>query len=132
MSPLDSDRPCEAPGCHNRAYRKLHHCNMHHQRLIVHGDLAGGAPILPKLPAAPLLELIELRGGIFECSPTPADRRVFNRARASGAITVWNADRVSHSLLGLHPAEVWDDDWWNISEMSDSNAEYDLGTASGN
>lgn len=65
-------------------------------------------PLQPRLPAAPLVAVVEQRGG-----PTAlgwlnksATRRAFARAKTAGELTYWAADRLANEL-GYHPSELW-------------------------
>lgn len=70
-------------------------------------------PRIPQLPAAPLVRVVERRGGIIEFCPTDAQRRAYARAKNSGRITVFKADELAHLVAGGHPWEIWADwfDW---------------------
>lgn len=76
------------------------------------------------LPAAPLHTLVEAQGGLKACSvrkgaSDPADAqqlfirfsRAYYRAGQSGWISERQADELSVRVLGLHPMEIWADDW---------------------
>ena len=78
----------------------------------------GGKVPQRRLPLAPLLELIEGRGGYAVCAPGVGNRgdraaldRTWERAKAEGAVPLTTADRLAIELLGLHPMLVWGDDW---------------------
>jgi excisionase family DNA binding protein len=62
-----------------------------------------------RLPAAPLLRLIELHGGDYELGVRigSADKRALERARHDGWVTLATGDRLVVRLLGLTPWEVW-------------------------
>ena len=61
------------------------------------------------LPAAPLLHLIEARGGPAACGvrPSSAEGRALFRARETGHLTRAAGDRLAVRVLGLTPWEVW-------------------------
>ncbi len=77
------------------------------------------------LPAAPLLKLISTRGGIAELSTRRGDQvHGTNRRRAeksyarildAGCVTLDAADRMCVELLGMHPAEVYGEQWWELT-----------------
>lgn len=70
----------------------------------------------PRLPLAPLLAIVEARGGYAACAPDARGHRetldrAWERAKAEGAVTFDAADRLAIRLLGLHPMLVWGEDW---------------------
>ncbi|MGN6244534.1 MAG: hypothetical protein ACTHQ3_12815 [Motilibacteraceae bacterium] len=69
---------------------------------------------LPHVPAAPLLEAVERRGGPAAAGipQHSALERAYYRARRAGEVTVKTADRFAVELLREHPAIVWGDAWW--------------------
>lgn len=72
----------------------------------------GSSPLLPHLSSAPLVAIVEARGGPTECGAQEfRTRRAYTRAKATGTLTVWAADLLSHALLGVHPVEIWPD-WY--------------------
>lgn len=84
------------------------------QRTSGHACLGWRAP---SLPAAPLLaafaraaketSITKLLGGA-----RTADNRAFYVARRSGQVTIPAADRLANRV-GLHPAEIWGEQWWD-------------------
>ncbi len=62
-----------------------------------------------RLPAGPLLRQVELRGGkaAVGARRTTAERRLLERAEASGYMSLWAADRLAVELLGLTLWELW-------------------------
>lgn len=71
--------------------------------------LKAPAPRRRRLPAGPLLRLVDGRGGPAACGirQGSADERALDRARRTGRITEDAADRLAVRLLGLVPAEIW-------------------------
>lgn len=69
------------------------------------------------LPAGPLLEVIEGRGGIGQVTVHLPDheraavKRAYHRARKSGRITEDYADLIALKLLGRLPELIWGDAW---------------------
>lgn len=72
----------------------------------------GGKPKQRRLPAAPLLRQIELAGGVtaLRSQRRDADLALVERAAREGSLTVWTADHLAVSLLGLTLWELWPDD----------------------
>lgn len=80
--------------------------------------------VMPSLPAAPLVGLVARSGGprlaaieygtrrYLTPSRLEALERAYQRAARAGRLTVYAADELAVRLLGLHPAEVWGDAWW--------------------
>lgn len=68
--------------------------------------------VYPVLPSGPLVSLVEALGGPAECGALGTLRRAYHRAKTNGDLTVWQADELSHRLLGVHPWFVWGDEWW--------------------
>lgn len=70
------------------------------------------------LPAEPLERLVAGRGGIGRClSEIPPGRRralldrYFRRAVDARRVRWFTGDRLAVELLGLHPFEVWGEEW---------------------
>ena len=81
-------------------------------------DLDQPSTLPSHLPAQPLLAVVQGRGGIAPClaGVDCAQRRqqlerALWRASVDGQITWKTADRLAIEVLGLHPFEVWGDDW---------------------
>lgn len=79
-------------------------------------------PPMPRLPAGPLLHALEeaasrhrrgLSGALGIGRGDPA-WKVWCRMRAEGTVTVRMADRLA-TRIGVHPAELWGQSWWNAS-----------------
>lgn len=64
---------------------------------------------LVRLPAGPLVELVERRGGPAACGVRhrSAEEVAYFRARREGSLTERAADQLTVRLLGLTPREVW-------------------------
>lgn len=77
-----------------------------------HRLLRGGKPKQRRLPAAPLLRQIELAGGVtaLRSQRRDADLALVERAAREGSLTVWTADHLAVSLLGLTLWELWPED----------------------
>lgn len=73
----------------------------------------GGRPTPARLPAAPLLRQVMLRGGPAACGveQNSAELQALERAQKEGALTHDAADVLSVRLLGLPPVLLWGDDW---------------------
>ena len=74
--------------------------------------------ICARLPVAPLVTVVEGRGGYGACIPEARGskasstlERAWERAQAQGWVTVKTADELAIRVLGLHPLLVWGDDW---------------------
>lgn len=67
----------------------------------------------PRIDAGPLLRQIALRGGDKSVGVRPgsAEYWALEDARERGAVTVWMADRLAVTLLGLTPVELWGDEY---------------------
>ncbi len=63
------------------------------------------------LPSAPLVALVERRGGLGG-QIDPTTRRAYDRAKSSGSLTPFAADELTHAVLGCHPCEVWPREWF--------------------
>lgn len=72
------------------------------------------------LPLQPLLDLTELLGPCDIASLCGVARETVYRWRAGDTttITVGDADRMA-IRMGMHPAEIWGDHWWNIPDILD-------------
>jgi hypothetical protein len=82
---------------------------------------------MPALPSGPIVALIARCGGPRLAAEeygtrhalTPARMealdRAFYRAQQLGRLTVYAADELAVRLLGLHPAEVWGESWWEAA-----------------
>ena len=65
----------------------------------------------PRLPAAPLLRQVALRGGprAVGVRQSSAEEQALLRAQRSGTVTVKMGDRLAVKLLGLTAYELWGD-----------------------
>ena len=72
------------------------------------------------LPLQPLLDLTELLGPCDIASLCGVARETVYRWRdgTTTTITPGDADRMA-IRMGMHPAEIWGDDWWNIPDILD-------------
>lgn len=72
-----------------------------------------GRPTLARVPAAPLLRQVMLRGGPAACGVEQhsAEEKALERAQEEGALTRDVADLLSVRLLALPPVLLWGDDW---------------------
>jgi hypothetical protein len=105
------------------------------------GDASGsseGAQTTPQegddenLPAGwlhvvPLVQAIEGRGGLAACGVHANTQghdeddtrefsrlhRAYHRAIKAGRLTVFSADTIAIKALGMHPALVWGEEWWD-------------------
>lgn len=68
-----------------------------------------GRPPARRLPAAPLLRQVELRGGVTALGSRrrDADLALIERAARDGSITIWMADHLAVTLLGLTLWDLW-------------------------
>jgi len=68
-----------------------------------------------RLPAGPLMRLVEGRGGLYAClcrhRRNGGLERAYSVAARQGRRTWKAADRLAIELLGLHPLEVWGSAW---------------------
>jgi hypothetical protein len=71
-----------------------------------------GARSRVRLSAAPLLRQIELAGGVTALGSRrrDADLALLERAAREGSLTIWAADHLAVSLLGLTLWELWPDE----------------------
>lgn len=71
-----------------------------------------GGPRIRRLPVAPLLRQIELAGGVTALGSRrrDADLALLERAARVGSLTIWAADHLAVSLLGLTLWELWPDE----------------------
>lgn len=65
-------------------------------------------PATRRLPAAPLLRLVDQRGAT---PPDDALARALTRARREGTVTPYSGDHLAVRLLGLTAWEVWGDQY---------------------
>lgn len=86
----------------------------------------------PHLPVGPLVDYVErvaieraesVKGQISGVSAVlrPFGDNVYRaywRAKRAGTITVWQADRLA-CALGVHPCELWGEDWWADVDLDD-------------
>lgn len=82
-----------------------YHPRVHSARPRVKRGRLGG-----RLPAAPLLERVDGRGGLAACGGQQhsAEERAYYRARRDGWLTERAADLLAVRLLGLTTREVWE------------------------
>lgn len=66
------------------------------------------------LPAEPLLTYLQATGHDFGDKPSIA--RAVNRARQHGRLTIWAADSIAITGLGLHPALIWGNEWFHPTD----------------
>jgi len=69
------------------------------------------------LPSAPLVELVEARGGVT--GQPESLQRSYYRARETGELTVWAADLLAVRLCGLHPLLIWPVEWLDVGVCDD-------------
>lgn len=84
------------------------------------------------LPSAPILDLIDAKGGLRGCGVRrgrggnrEADRlaKIYQRARRKQVIHVYAADELCILVLHMHPSFVWGEQWWEaIAAPSSSNS----------
>lgn len=97
-------------------------------------------PDTPTLPAQPILDAVEARGGLTEVlGLAPSGLRVtrhrhahdtnvrrwakaYHRMRTSGTVTVWAADRFCMKVLGANPELIYGRDWWTIDDPQPAQA----------
>lgn len=92
-----SRKPCAVDGCNVGASREGF-CGSH----------APDRPLREVLPMAPLVALVEGRGGLTRFVDTASSTaRNYYQAKKLGTVTPFRADRLAHEVLGLHPCEVW-------------------------
>lgn len=80
------------------------------------------------LPVEPIVRVVEERGGfaavvpggVATASDAGAIRRSYLRAKQAGTITDALADRLCVELLGLHPCEVYGEQWWQLDAPDSS------------
>lgn len=65
-----------------------------------------------KLPAEPLLTYVKT----LQHKLDKTDERVIERAKATGVVTIYSADRFAIKALGVHPACIWGDEWFDSDE----------------
>jgi hypothetical protein len=59
------------------------------------------------LPAAPLIELVEARGGLPPFAARGELARAYYRAKTSGRVTVWAGDLLAVKLCHTLPCFLW-------------------------
>lgn len=71
-----------------------------------------GGPKQRRLPAAPLIRQVELAGGVAAVGSgrADADRALLERAVREGSLTLWAADHLAVTLLGLTLWDLWPDE----------------------
>jgi hypothetical protein len=85
--------------------------------MLTHSDV-----LCRKLPAEPFLRQLRMLGGLdgalgargIHVTSREGDRfeAALRRARRRGWILASSADALCCELLGMHPAQVYGDDWW--------------------
>lgn len=108
------------------------------QTTSIQSPAAGSSPArtLYRLPVEPLEHAVALRGGVAELGArrdAGADQehqrwvertmRSFNRARRQRWVSVWAADELCVHLLGVHPAFIFGDMWWDTLAEIDTHRE---------
>lgn len=67
----------------------------------------------PRLAAGPILEAIRVRQLVPGWKPD-AVWKLVQRARTQGIVPFWSADVICVRLLGVHPASVYGEAWWDV------------------
>lgn len=87
-------------------------------------------PVEPSLPFEPLYDIVSQRTrlgvtGVHDQGLSAVgwgyrtwQQKAWYRAQASGKITESAADRLAVDL-GLHPAEIWGDAWWELTAVEE-------------
>lgn len=72
------------------------------------------------MPLQPLLELTELLGPTDIASLCGVSRETVTRWRSGSTATI-TAHAADHMAvrMGMHPAEIWGEHWWNIPDILD-------------
>jgi hypothetical protein len=73
------------------------------------------------LPAAPIVQLVESRGGLPPFAVRNELAQAYYRARRSGRLTIWAADLLAVKLCHQHPALIWPE-WLDCDELVASEA----------
>lgn len=68
----------------------------------------------PRLDSTPVLRAIELRGLRPGKNTNDPTWRLVNRARSQGLLPFWTADLICVRLLGVHPASIYGEAWWDV------------------
>lgn len=107
---------CTSPVCKRPAYAHGW-CGAHYKRWLVHGDAQPEIPVHglqpERLPAEPLIQAVERRGGIRAVLPDYRSRegmrlnRAYYRAMDRGYVIEPVADDLAVNLLGVHPMDLW-------------------------
>lgn len=75
-------------------------------------------PRQPRVDAAPLVRMLVERDITLWPAATRAlvgiSGSVVSQIHRGEPVTVNVADRVACKVLGVHPCEVWGDDWWEL------------------
>lgn len=114
---------CEIDGCANR-HRRKGLCSTHLKRKEVYGDVMAEMPVQgtePSLPVEPFFEYADRRGGLTQALDDAGvilrERekvtKAIDRAKRQGYWTVSTADRIVIRIYGVHPFEVYGDEWWS-------------------
>ncbi len=109
---------CERCGQPRRAPARFcsRDCSNRSRRGVAHTTLGYTAKTLP---AGPLTRRVENAGGLLEClgdhywttrTGRPA-AKAYHTAKRDGKLTPAAADKLA-VRLGLHPADIWGNDWW--------------------
>lgn len=103
---------CRCDGCREvmaEVYRRYRHRRRARE--------AGNPQPRRVFPTAPLVARVEAAGGPAACCGEGIDGReallrAYHRAACSDTVAWAAADRLAIELLGVHPVELWGDDWW--------------------
>lgn len=117
-------RVCASPVC-DLPVRARGWCRAHYERWYRHGDALPDVPVGGvstsswtlhlRLPALPLVQAVERRGGLrgvlsdYGSPESSRLRRAYYRAKQRGYVYEGGADDLAIHLLGVHPGDLWEE-----------------------
>lgn len=116
---------CKIEGCVNGHYAKGL-CSTHYRN----SDRRVMQPLKnePRFPIQPFLDYVNVRGGLGELTTglSKSERntveKAVSRGRRDGDWPMVTCDRVVIRVLGVHPFEVYGDEWWSQEINDDDEA----------
>lgn len=114
MDDLIAEAEADLPNVRPHGVRLFHRrWSIEDGHLCLIADTQGSNKYGRKLPAEPLLTYVKT----LQRKLNNAQERVIERAKVTGVVTIYSADRFAIKALGVHPACIWGDEWFDSDEV---------------